>query len=49
MWSVPQVFSTPSKILLARVYRLNKREQNLNVFTKKVILRSVKLIWSAEK
>ena len=49
MWSVPQVFATPSKILLARVYRLNKREQNLNVFTKKVILRSVKLIWSAEK
>ena len=49
MWSVPQVFSKPSKILLARVYRLNKREQNLNVFMKKVIPRSVRLIWSAEK
>ena len=49
MWAVPQVFSKPPKILLARVYRLYKREQNLNVFTKKVILRSVKLIWSAEK
>ena len=49
MWAVPKVFSKPPKILLARVYRLNKREQNLNVFMKKVIPRSVRLIWSAEK
>ena len=49
MWAVPQVFSKPPKILLARGYRLNKREQNLNVFMKKVIPRSVRLIWSAEK
>ena len=49
MWSVPQAFSKPPKILLARVYRLNKRQQNLNVFMKKVIPRSVRLIWSAEK
>ena len=49
MWAVPKVFSKPPKILLARVYRLNKREQNLNVFVKKVIPRSVRLIWSAEK
>ena len=46
---VLQVFSKPPKILLARGYRLNKREQNVNLFMKKVIPRSVRLSWSAEK
>ena len=49
MHAVLQVFPKLSKILLARGYRLNKREQNVNVFMKKVIPRSVRLIWSAEK
>ena len=48
MQAVLQVFLKPPKILLARGYRLNKREQNVNVFMKKVIPRSVRLIWSAE-
>ena len=48
MHAVLQVFPKLSKILLARGYRLNKREQNVNVFMKKVIPRSVRLIWSAE-
>ena len=46
--AVLQVFLKPPKILPARGYRLNKREQNINVFMKKVIPRSVRLIWSAE-
>ena len=41
--------SKPPKILPAGGYRLNKREQNVNVLMKKVILRSVRLIGSAEK
>ena len=49
MQVVLQVFSKPPKILLARAYRLNKREQNVNLFTKKVIPRSERLIWSAVK
>ena len=48
MQAVLQVFLKPPKILPARGYRLNKREQNVNVFMKKVIPRSVRLIWSAE-
>ena len=49
MQVVLQVFSKPPKILLARRYRLNKREQNVNLFMKKVIPRSERLIWSAVK
>ena len=49
MQAILQVFSKPTKILLVRGYRLNKREQNANVFMKKVIPRSVRLIWSVEK
>ena len=49
MQAILQVFSKPPKILLARGYRLHKKEKNLNIFMKKVILRSVRLIWSAEK
>ena len=49
MQVVLQVFSKPPKILLARGYRLNKREQNVNLFMKKVIPRSERLIWSAVK
>ena len=41
--------SKPPKILPAGGYRLNKREQNVNVLMKKVILRSVRLIGSTEK
>ena len=48
MQAILQVFSKPTKILLLRGYRLNKREQNVNVFMKKVIPRSVRLIWSVE-
>ena len=39
-----QVFSKPPKILLARGYRLNKREQNIYVFMKKAIPRNARLI-----
>ena len=49
MRAVLQVFSRHPKILLARGYRLNKREQNVNVFMIKVIPRCIRLIWSAEK
>ena len=49
MRAVLQVFSRHPKILLARGYRLNKREQNVNVFMMKVIPRGIRLIWSAEK
>ena len=49
MQATLQVFSKPPKILLARGYRLYKKEKNLNIFMKKVIPRSVRLIWSAEK
>ena len=49
MRAILQVFSKATKILLVRGYRLNKREQNVNVFMKKVIPRSVRLIWSVEK
>ena len=49
MQAILQVFSKPTKILLVRGYRLNKREQNVNVFMKKVIPRSVRLIWSVKK
>ena len=49
MQAILQVFSKPPKILLARGYRLYKRERKVNVFMKKVIPRSIKLIWSAEK
>ena len=49
MQAILQVFSKSTKILLVRGYRLNKREQNVNVFMKKVIPRSVRLIWSVEK
>ena len=49
MQAILQVFSKPTKILLVRGYRLNKREQNVNVFMKKVIPRSLRLIWSVEK
>ena len=49
MRAVLQVFSRYPKILLARGYRLNKREQNVNVFMIKVIPRCIRLIWSAEK
>ena len=41
--------SKPPKILPAGGYRLNKREQNVNVLMKRVILRSVRLIGSTEK
>ena len=44
MQAVLQVFSKLLEILQARGYRLNKREQNVNVFVKKVILRSERLI-----
>ena len=49
MQAILQVFSKPPKILLARGYRLYKRERKVNVFMKKVIPRSIKLIWNAEK
>ena len=49
MQAILQVFSKPTKIFLVRGYRLNKREQNVNVLMKKVILRSVRLIGSTEK
>ena len=49
MRAVLQVSSRHPKILLARGYRLNKREQNVNVFMIKVIPRCIRLIWSAEK
>ena len=45
MQAILQVFLKPTKILLVRGYRLNKREQNVNVFMKKVIPRSVRLKW----
>ena len=49
MQAILQVFSKSTKILLVRGYRGYKREQNVNVFMKKVIPRSVRLIWSVEK
>ena len=42
MQAILQVFSKPPKILLARGYRLYKREKNVNVFMKKVECRKVK-------
>ena len=42
MQATLQVFSKPPKILLARGYRLYKREKNVNVFMKKVECRKVK-------
>ena len=42
MQAILQVFSKPLKILLARGYRLYKREKNVNVFMKKVECRKVK-------
>ena len=44
-WSI----SEPPKILPARGSRLNKKKQNVNIFMKKVIARSLRLIWKAEK
>ena len=49
MQAILQVFCKPPKILLARGYRLYKREKKINVFIKKMIPRSVRLIWNAEK
>ena len=43
------VFSKPSKILPTRGLGLNKKEQNVNVFMRKVVPRSARLIWSPEK
>ena len=44
MQAILQVFSKPPKILLARGHRLYKREKKVNVFMKKVIPKSVRLI-----
>ena len=49
MQVVLQVFSKPPKILPARSLRPGKKKQNVNVFMKKVIPRSVSLIWSSKK
>ena len=49
MQAVLQVFFESPRILPARGLRLNKKKQNKNIFMKKVIPRSVRLIWSAEK
>ena len=49
MQVVLQVFSKPPKILPARSLRPGKKKQNVNVFMKKVIPRSVSLIWSSGK
>ena len=51
MQAVLQVFSKPPvrSYWLEVISRLNKREQSVNVFMKKVIPRSERLIWSAEK
>ena len=49
MQVVLQVFSKPPKIPPARSLRPDKKKQNVNVFMKKVIPRSVSLIWSSEK
>ena len=50
MQVVLQVFSKPPEILPARSLRIDRLEkQNVNVFMKKVIPRSVSLIWSSEK
>ena len=50
MQVVLQVFSKPPEILPARSLRIDRLEkQNVNVFMKKVIPRSVSLIWSSGK
>ena len=49
MQVVLQVFSNPPEILPARSLRLDNKKQNVNVFMKKVIPRSVSLIWSSKK
>ena len=49
MQAVLQVFFKHPKILLTRGCRLNKRGQNVNIPMKKVIPRSARLVWSAEK
>ena len=51
MQAVLQVFSKPPvrSYWLEVISRLNKREQNVNVFMKKVIPRNKRLIWSVEK
>ena len=43
------VFPKRPRILPARGVRLNRKEQNVNVFMKNVIQRNVRPIWSAEK
>ena len=49
MQAVLQIFPKSPKIQAARGFGLNNKEQNVNVFMKKVIPRSVRLIWNAEK
>ena len=49
MQAVLWVFSKPPEILPARGLRLDNKKQNVNVFMKKVILRSGSLIWSSER
>ena len=49
MQSVLQIFSKSPKIQAARGFGINNKEQNVYVFMKKVIPRSVRLICSAEK
>ena len=48
MQAVRRVFPKPPKILQGRGLRLNKKEQDVNVFMKRVIPSSVRLIWSKE-
>ena len=49
MQAVLQKFPKPPKILPGRGLRLIKTGQNVNVFMKKMIPRSVRLLWSAVK
>ena len=44
MQAILQVFSKPLKILLARGYRLYKREKNVNVFNEKSGVQKSKMI-----
>ena len=49
MQAVLQIFSESPKIQAARGFGINNKEQNVYVFMKKVIPRSLRLICSAEK
>ena len=49
MQAVLQIFSKSPMIQAARGFGINNKEQNVYVFMKKVIPRSLRLICSAEK